>query len=241
MSDIEFNICGDIPDDPVVVEAFPSKGYVSSIAAYYLIKEAGFEHIGSIKVPGLENFVVVHEGEILRPIRIYAKDNIVLVFSEIIITPSLVSEFTDKFIKWLEDIDTKRAVLLASIMGKEAEEEHKILGLSNTPELSDKLDDLDVEKLKEGVLTGVSSTLALNCQEKEIPSISLLVETPYIPDALAAASLLEVLSNLLGLDVDVEELKETGKEFEEKFKEMVKQMNKGQKDYQKLSTPGMYR
>jgi uncharacterized protein len=238
---VEFSICEELPKKPIVVEAFPSKGYVSSIAAFYLIKEAGFKQIGSIKASGLENFVVVHEGEVMRPIRIYAKDNIILVFSEIIILPSLVAEFTEKFSGWLREINASQVVLLASILGVEVEDEHKIFGLATTKDLKDKLKDIGVEELKEGVLTGLSSTLALNCNEEGIPSISLLVETPYIPDALAAASLLEILSKLLKIDVDVGRLRETGKQFEEKFQNMVKQLNKSQQDYHDLGSHGMYR
>lgn len=239
---VEFILCEQVPENPIVIEAFPSKGYVSSIAAFYLIREAGFRQIGSIKATGLDNFVVVHEGELMRPIRIYAKDNILLVFSEIIIIPSLVSEFTEEFRKWLKDIQVKEVVLLASLLGMDSKEEHKILGIATTDELRGRLSDIGVEELKEGVLTGLSSTLALHCGEVGIPTTSFLVETPYVPDALAAADLLEVLSKMLDIEVNVDNLRSTGRQFEGKFKQILKQIDKGQKDYEKLgSMEGMYR
>lgn len=238
---IEFTFCGEVPENPVVVEAFPSKGYVSSIAAFYLIKEAGFKQIGSIRASELENFVVVHEGEIMRPIRIYAKDDIVLVFSEIIIFPSLISEFSREFTRWMGEINARKVITLASILGVEVEEGHKILGVATSGELKEEIRKLGIEELKEGILTGLSSNLSLHCGEESIPSISLLVQTQYVPDAIAASNLLEILSNLLNLDVNVEKLRETGKQFEERFEEMVNQMSKSQKDYKDMGGEGMYR
>jgi len=240
---VKISLCEKIPKNAVIIEAFPSKGYVSSIASSYLIKEAGFRQIGSVECAELANFVVVHDGEIQRPIRFYGKDDIVIIFSEIIIPPALVEEFVEEFEKWILEVGPREIIMLTSLLDAENEEEHKIMGVATTPELKMRLKDLGVEPLMEGVLTGLSSTMILDCAEHKVPATTLIVRTKYVPDALAAASLLNVLEKMIGVKVDVKKLRETGRVFERQFQSLLEQLKKNEQEppIGKIEDEVMYR
>ncbi|MBD3261788.1 MAG: hypothetical protein GF334_09020 [Candidatus Altiarchaeales archaeon] len=231
MMAVEIKLEEELPEKPIIIEAFPSKGYVSTIASYYLIKENNWKQIGCINVDELDGFVVVHESKVMHPMRIYRKDNLILLFSEIIIPHPLIPQFRGAVMKWFKEIKPSKVVLLASMLGKETTKEHEILALTTEEDVKKKLKKHNIETLTEGVLTGVSSTIALNCYDNQIPYLALMVETQYVPDALAAASLLHLLDDLFDLGVDVSKLEETGKQLEKKFTNLLDQLKNTQEKY----------
>jgi uncharacterized protein len=231
---VKVNISGELPQSPVVIEAFPSKGYVSTLAANHLIKQLGMDLVGHIESDKLSAIAVVHDSKPMHPIRVYAKDELILIFSELMIPFSLVHEFTTSIGDWFRELNPKSAILLASVPGISTEKEHEILAVSTDERVKDLLSRLDVKEMDEGVLTGMSSSLMIKCCGFKIPATSLMVETNYIPDVLAAASLLKILSGVLGLDVNVDDLTKTGKEIEKKFKETLEQLKKGQQNIREI-------
>ncbi|MBU4202001.1 MAG: PAC2 family protein [Candidatus Altiarchaeota archaeon] len=227
----KIEIKGKLPKNPVVMEGFPSMGFVSTIATRYMIDELKMEEIGCIKSDKVKSIVVVHDSKPMHPIRIYGKDNLVLVFSEVSVPIPHIGEFSSVFSKWFKEINPEKVILLAGISGKGTDKEHEIFGVASNGELEKELERLDVSKIEEGILTGISSELLLDCIENKIPVISLMAETRYIPDPLGAASMIKILNGLLGLNVDTKNLSEKGKEIEEKFKEIAEQLKKGKEDH----------
>lgn len=223
-----------IPEGSIVIEGFPSKGFVSTIAARYMIDELGMEVIGCIESDKLRSVAVIHDAAPMRPIRIYSKDNIIVIFSELIIPVSYVPEFSNALINWLRGINPSKVVLLAGISGRVTDKEHEILGIANTHELNEKLEELDVTKIEEGILTGISSDLLLYCVENNVPTISLMAETEYVPDPLASASMLNILNKLLDLGIDTRRLINEGKRIEKMFKEITEQLKRGKSGYREM-------
>ncbi len=220
-------IKGEIPENPIIIEGFPSKGFVSTIATKYMIDELGMEDIGYVKSDKIQSVAVVHESKPMHPIRIYRKDNILLIFSEIPIPYPLIKEFTDAFDDWFKNIRPEKVVLLAGISGKDTEKEHEIFGLTTNPEMKETMEEMDIEMIEEGILAGISSDMMLNCVEAEIPVISFMVETEYTPDPLGAASLLRIICKFLDVDIDVDNLVKKGKEIEDEFKKITSELKKG--------------
>ncbi|MEM4347145.1 MAG: PAC2 family protein [Candidatus Altiarchaeota archaeon] len=233
-------ITGELPKEPIVIEGFPSKGFVSTIATRYLIEELDMKVVGHIICDKLRSFAIIHNSEIHYPIRIYAKGNILLIFSEIIIPIRQMHEISDAISKWLSEIKPKEVILLAGISGRFTEKEHEILGIATNKELRDKLRNADVIHVEEGMLSGISSDLILFCSDNKIPAMALIAETEYSPDPMAAVSMLKVMNKILGLDIDTERISREGKEIEEVFKritEEVKRSKEHHEDMEDLSPP----
>lgn len=232
-----------MPEKPIIVEGFPSKGFVSTIAARYMIDELGMEQIGHITSDKLGSVAVIHSSTPMRPIRIYAKGNLIVIFSEIMIPIHHMGDFTKALTMWLDEVKPSMVVLLAGMSGKETEKAHEIFGISNKEDLATRLADLKVSRVDEGMLTGISSDLLLHCIERDIPSISLMAETKVLPDPLASASMIEILDKVLGLRIDTKKLVEEGKKIECMVKDITEQMKRGSDNYKQISesySPQMY-
>ena len=61
--DVKFN-------EPVAIEGFPDVGLAGAIASMHLIESLGLEEIAYIETPLLPPIMVVHNGELLHPIRV---------------------------------------------------------------------------------------------------------------------------------------------------------------------------
>ncbi len=225
---------GELPRNPIIIEGFPSKGFVSTIATKYMIDELDMEVIGYVKSDKIQSIAVVHKSIPMYPIRIYRKDNIVLIFSEISIPYPFIKEFSDAFDRWFKEIRPEKVVLLAGISGKGTNKEHEIFGLTTDPEMRRIMHEMNIEMIEEGMLAGISSDMMLNCVEEGIPVISFMVETRYTPDPLGAASLLKILCNFLNVDIDIENLIKKGQEIENEFKRITSELKKGKLTHKEM-------
>ncbi len=228
-------IKGELPKNPVIIEGFPSKGFVSTIATRYMIDELGMEEIGYVRSDRIQSIAVVHNSKPMYPIRVYRKDNLVLIFSEISVPYQFIREFADTFDEWFKEINPSTVVLLAGITGRETEKEHEIFGLTTHPEIKERMNELKVETIKEGMLAGISSDILLNCLENDIPVISFMAETKYSPDPLGAASLLRILSSFLEIEIDIEKLVGKGHEIETEFEKLTSELKKGKLDHKEMN------
>ena len=84
-----------------------------------------------------------------------------------------------------------------------------------------KLEKLGVQSLKEGVVVGVSGALLL---KDKLPLTCIFSETKTgMPDSRAAANVIKVIDQYLGLKVDYKPLMKKADEFESKLKGLVTQ------------------
>ncbi len=237
----DIRIRRELPKNPIVIEAFPSKGFVSTIAAKYMIDELNMEVAGYLKSDRIQSIAVIHDSKPMYPIRVYTKDNLVVVFSEVNVPFHHASEFSDVLSRWFVEIKPKQVILLAGIAGKSTDKEHEIFGITIDPKAKEKLKKLKIEGIEEGMLTGISSDLLLDCIENKIPTVSLMAETRYTPDPLGAASMLRILNELLDLKIDTKKLIEKGEEIEKMFEDISQQLKKGMDDTKKIDEyPSMY-
>jgi uncharacterized protein len=227
-------VTGKLPQNPVVIEGFPSKGFVSTIAANYMIRELKMELVGYIDSEETCSMAIIRDSKPLRPIRIYAKDNLIMIYSEIMVPLNMVSKISTLVNSWLDEIKPSTVVLMAGITGAETSKGHEIMGVASTPELARALESSKVRLIQDGVLTGVSSNILLHCIDGKIPTVALMVETEYSPDALAAVSMLDILNKLLKVRMNVDSLRHTGREIEEEFKNILHQMRKGREGHVKM-------
>jgi predicted ATP-grasp superfamily ATP-dependent carboligase len=154
---------------------------------------------------------------------------------------NLTHDFTQALGDWLANVKPKSALLLASIPGVETDKEHEIMTVSTDAEVGKKIQELKLKKMEEGVLSGLSSALMLKCFDTKVPATSVMVETNYVPDVLASVTLLEIMGKILDIQVDSNELKNAGKQIEDKFKKNMKQLKKGREDLKEMHEDTMYR
>ena len=114
-----------------IIAGFPSIGLVSTIVANYLIDALNLKQIGALNSSQFPTLSVVHTGEPLSPVRIYAGklDNggkIAVFVSEFKPKPNLINSLSNTIMKWVHDKGCKLLISPEGMVveGKSSEEEN---------------------------------------------------------------------------------------------------------------------
>jgi uncharacterized protein len=84
------------------------------------------------------------------------------------------------------------------------------------------------------MITGVSADLLMHCMRENIPCVSLVTETHFVPDPMAAASMITILNNLLNLKISADELVAVGRDIESNVAQITEHMKRGKEKYRKM-------
>ena len=252
LDDVEVIDFEDIDlSEAIVIAGFPSIGLVSTIVANYLIDALTLKQIGSVKSSQFPALSVVHTREPLSPVRIYAGllkngKKIVIFVSEFKPKPHLIHALSNTVLKW---VSKKGCNLLISpegmvVEGKEdkfSEEENiaEVFAIGSTENARDMLRKKDIPHFKNGIIAGVSGVLLNIGKQAGFDVIAILAEAhPEIPDAGAAASALNVIATIIGVEINVGPLYDEAERIErqlQKFHKQAEPMGPGQ-----TPQPGMY-
>jgi uncharacterized protein len=216
-----------------VIAGFPSIGLVSTIAANYLIDALNLKQIGCVTSPQFPALSVVHTGEPLSPVRIYAGDQgynkkIVVFVSEFKPKPNLISSISETIMKWANE---KECNLLISpegmvVEGKSVEggAEVEAYAIGSTENARSMLLEKKISQFKNGIIAGVSGVLLNIGKQQNFNVISILAEAhPNYPDAKAAAAAINVMALLMGIEINVTPLYEESERIEKQLQKFHKQ------------------
>jgi uncharacterized protein len=237
--------------DATVIAGFPSIGMVSTIVANYLIDAFGLKQIGALDSAQFPTLSVVHTGEPLSPVRIYAGklesgEKIAVFVSEFRPKPHLINSLSNTVINWVRE---KGCNLLISPEGmvvegeedKSSEEENiaEAFAIGSTEEARVLLREKNIPQFKNGIIAGVSGVLLNKGKQAGFDVIAILAEArPNIPDAGAAASALKVIASIVDVEINIEPLYDEAERIEKqlrKFHKQAKPMVSGQ-----VPQPSMY-
>ena len=237
--------------DATVIAGFPSIGLVSTIVANYLIDALGLKQIGALNSAQFPALSVVHTGEPLSPVRIYAGalengEKIAIFVSEFRPKSNLINSLSNTVLKWASD---KECNLLISPEGMVVEgKEDKFSGgeniaeafaIGSTEKTRAMLREKDVPQFKNGIIAGVSGVLLNMGKQAGFDVIAILAEAhPNIPDARAAASALNVIATIIGVEINVGPLYDEAERIEKQLQKIHKQAKPMVSD--QVPQPSMY-
>lgn len=203
----------------VVIDGFPSVGLVSSIVANYLIDTLGMEQIGIVDSPAFPTVSLIRDGEPQHPVRIYSgtpsarrggqtPEKIVAFISEFQPPPSIVNALAHTILNWVQD---QRCSLLVSPEGLVIERGDdapptpvgglsnvRVYGVASTKRARELYIEPNVIPFQEGVITGVAGVLLNEGRRRGFDVLTFLAEAhPDIPDARAAAKIIETIDHIL--------------------------------------------
>ena len=216
-----------------VIAGFPSIGLVSTIAANYLIDALNLKQIGCVTSAQFPALSVVHTGEPLSPVRIYAGEQgynkkIVVFVSEFKPKPNLINSISETIMKWANDKDCK---LLISPEGMVVEGKSvqggvdvEAYAIGSTENARNMLLEKKIAQFKNGIIAGVSGVLLNIGKQQNFNVISILAEAhPNYPDAKAAAAAINVMALLMGIEINVTPLYEESERIEKQLQKFHKQ------------------
>ena len=199
-------ISANIPSskEGILIVGFPGPGLVGSIAVQYLVETLSFTQIGNIVSSILPSGSLAADGLAQAPMRIYEKDSMLVILSDVPVSAEGSSIIPAKILEWLcaRTTITEIVVIGGVITGGEGE---RVFGVATTRD--------DVEKIKKSCLilpalniTGITGAFLTEACMRHIPATGFLVETNYDVDSRASAAGLEVIKSLYGFEIDTSPL-----------------------------------
>jgi len=249
-NDVEIIVFEDMDlTGATVIAGFPSIGLVSTIVANYLIDALNLRQIGALHSAQFPTLSVVHTGEPLSPVRIYAGklesgEKIVVFVSEFKPRPNLINSLSDAIMKWVRE---KGCILLISpegmvVEGKSSEEKiADAYAIGSTEKARAMLREKNIPEFKNGIIAGVSGVLLNKGKHEKFEVISILAEAhPNYPDAKAAAAALNVIALLIGVEINVVPLYDEAERIEKQLQKFHKQAKPMVSNTSQIPQPSMY-
>jgi uncharacterized protein len=220
-------------DGATVIAGFPSIGLVSTIAANYLIDALNLKQIGCIQSSHFPALSVVHTGEPLSPVRIYAGihnngQKIVVFVSEFKPKPHLINSISTVIMEWATKNKCKLLISPEGMVveGNNDTEEaiSEAYAIGSTNEARQVLTAKNIPQFKNGIIAGVSGVLLNIGKQSCFDVISILTEAhPNYPDAKAAASAINVIALVTDTEINVTPLYEESERIEKQLQKFHKQ------------------
>ncbi|MCX6768732.1 MAG: PAC2 family protein [Candidatus Micrarchaeota archaeon] len=190
-----------------VIVGFPTSGLVGSIAASYLTSKLDMDFVGYYTSDKIPPVTAIHDYKPLPPIRVYASEekHLVVILSEIVVPISISMEMAKHIAEMAEKVNSPMVITLGGI--SQNEEEHSVYAISTDNRLAEDLVKRKlVKKVREGATTGVVGLLLFPDIVKR-PVLALLGEAESErPDPGAAVDVLHVLSKIIEVDINTDEL-----------------------------------
>jgi predicted ATP-grasp superfamily ATP-dependent carboligase len=202
-----------------IVTAFQTVGYISILAVSYLKEKKVIKEIGYIDPESTNVITVIEDGELKYPIRIFESQKAIFIMAQVPIARDDMTPISKEIIRLYSDIKAKGIIALdgLSASGNKNQSDVYYTASNFNAELN------NVKPLSEGAMFGLNASIALQAKEDGVPFAVVMAETHVsIPDGLAAAALISSVKDLLGLEVDTNELVTEYKETLAKIDRLVK-------------------
>lgn len=213
-----------------IVVGLPDTGLVGAISVAHIVSELKAVEVGGIDLPAMmPPMTLVRRGEPIPLIRLFLKDNLLLVLSE----APIPANYVYKLSKAIMEYSVKRRFsLLISITGiaspsRYKDERPRAYWSASGKEALDKALTLGIESFDEGILIGPYAVILKESSKYRLNTIVLLAESFMdIPDPEAAATALGAFSVLTGLRVDTSKLLEEAELIRLRMRELMKQTSR---------------
>lgn len=212
-----------------VLLAFPDVGLVGPISVRHMIRGMEMEEIGHISSDDFPPVSAVHNARPSHPVRIFDLDGLVVVSSEIPISPDLIPTLSKKLVNWIKEIEAERVFIIGGLPHQNRGEvdEPEVHGIPANSEMEKLLEENELHVIQEGFITGVNGIILRDFADEGLSGVYLMSEAyRNYPDPGAAASVLEALNKLTRIDVDVEELRKKEEEIRVAARDLMRQTQK---------------
>lgn len=202
--------------DSVLIEGLPGLGMVGRITTRYLIKQLDAKKFAELYSPHFPYYVHVNKKGSVRLLRgdFYLwknntgeNDFIFLTGDSQAQTIEGQYEVSSCILSFASKLNTKLIVTLGGYR-KEVEEKPRVVAVSTNPKILEKALQANALLGSSGnPIVGTAGLLLGLAKFENVDALCLLGETRgYLPDSLAAKSVLEVLQKMFGIKVDMSDL-----------------------------------
>jgi predicted ATP-grasp superfamily ATP-dependent carboligase len=200
--------------------AVPSIGLASTIAATYLITTLKSDQIAAFDSDDFPPLSMVYAHKPKFPVRVYhaAKEKLSIFISEVPLPPPTHRPLARTLLEWAKARGSPRIVCLEGLPLPEEQQEKDIdvWAVGSTDRANAAIEAAGLPYLESGMVAGVTGVLLNEGRWAAYDVIALLGEArTYLPDAVAAARLVESADKLLAnVEIDLTPLLAQAKELE---------------------------
>jgi uncharacterized protein len=214
------------PVKPVLVCGLPGSGYVGKLAADYLVTVFKAKKVAEFYSSSLPPHVNINEEGIAIRMRgeLYhaetGQKNDLLVFTADAQPSNSDGEYelADAVLKEAKKMHTELVFSLAAYVTGAFVKERRVFGTATSADVLPRLTMNGVQIMKEGGISGMNGVIVGMARLHGMEGASLLGETAgYLLDPAASHSVLESLSKILGIKIDMASIEERAKEAQQIF------------------------
>ncbi len=221
----------------MLVCGLPGVAYIGKLSVDYLIQQLKAELIGEIYSKYFPPYVLIGKDgvvELLRNELNLHRDEVagdVMFFSgnSQAFSPEGQYEIADALLDWAIDNEVKKVFSLAGYVTDRRFETPNVYGTATSSELLEELTKKGVVPLDQGIISGENGLIMGLAKKRGLEAACLLGETrgyqtptgQYIIDAKATKAVLNLLTSILNLKVDMEPLEKQAKEMDDIIDKMA--------------------
>ena len=221
---------------PILLEGLPGVGNIGRVAIGYLINELGAKKFADLYSEHFFPFVMLHDNyqiKLLKNEFYYLKskkknqrDLILLVGDCQSLSPQGHYEVMEVILDFVQKLGVKEIFTVGGLATGEIEKKPEVLGAVTEKKLLKKYKNYDIDfnaGERVGYIVGAAGLLLGLGHERGIEGISLLGETsgfPIVTDPKAAEVVLDVLTKILNLKVNMSNLEKRIKEMDRFIKKV---------------------
>ncbi|PSP89808.1 3-isopropylmalate dehydratase [Halobacteriales archaeon QS_4_69_34] len=215
-------------DSPTLIEGLPGVGLVGKIVADHLVDTFGMDYHAAVRCEGVPEVATYRGGRsaLRPPVRLHAdaERDLLVLQSDIPVSPSAASEFATCVTGWLADHDATPVYL--SGMPAEKEGTPEVYGVA-TGGGEALLDEAGIVPPHEaGAVSGPTGALLAQADAEALDGVGLIAEaSPQFPDPEAARAVITGgVEPLTGIEVGTDELVEQAEEISDAREQLAKRM-----------------
>jgi len=208
--------------NPIMICGLPGSGHVAKLSVDYLIQELKaipFAQLISFSFPPQVNILSDGSVDIFKSSMYYwenkeGENDLILYTGDAQpLTPEAEYELSDKVTEIGKKIGVKTLFTLAAFIIGSFVDKPRVYGTATDQITLKELEKYDVILMNEGTITGMNGLLVGFAKLKDMRGICLLGETSgYILDPKAAYAVLQILTKMLKINVDLSNLERRAKE-----------------------------
>ena len=192
----------------ILVVGFPSNGLIGTFTISYLIHSLDMKQIGELDHPDLPPTLFVENGEILAPVRIYKKNNIFVIISDLPFDPFLAYDFANSILEYCKKNDIKKIIIVSGMetINKDPKAPN-VYGLVTHQYLEEILYANQISKFLTGSIFGTDAAMITVFRKSKIPTLILYTEChPFFPDPEASVTAIATLAKVLNITLDTTDI-----------------------------------
>jgi uncharacterized protein len=224
---------------PLIILGFAGPGLVGGIAVSHIIEKLGLKQIAHVRSKYIPPAVVFFNGKLKHPFRIYSdeKGELCVVVCELPLRSDGAFQIGVRLVDWAEENGAKEIAVLDGFPVKNMPRERKSYCAAE-PEKRKKCKEKGIDMVTAGIIGGIAGSILNECLTRNIIGVAYLTPAvSFMPDPNGAASLIETVNLLYGLNVETKELVDKAEEIKKKLNEVVQKQMKMKKAEEKSGLP----